>query len=262
LSGNNAGQGGLGGAGGTNGLPLAGTNTVGPGGIGGPGGNAGGIYDGAIASAAVLLNTLLAGNNAGGSGSGGSGSPNGASGDTGSDPDLAGEFLSLGHNLIGDVQGGFIDLTGSDLFGFDATPINPLLGPPANNDGATPTLALLPGSPAIDAGDDSLTATDQRGLPRKSGAHVDIGAFEVQQVNAANAPLLVRSKQLGAGTFQFSFADIPGASFSVLTSTNLDLPMSQWKNLTGVIEIAPGQYQFTDASATNGVTQYYRVRWP
>jgi hypothetical protein len=41
-------------------------------------------------------------------------------------------------------------------------------------------------SPAIDAGDDTVTGppdnltTDQRGLPRKAGLHVDIGAFEVQ----------------------------------------------------------------------------------
>lgn len=41
-------------------------------------------------------------------------------------------------------------------------------------------------SPAIDAGDDAVTGppdnltTDQRGLPRLSGVHVDIGAYEVQ----------------------------------------------------------------------------------
>jgi hypothetical protein len=29
--------------------------------------------------------------------------------------------------------------------------------------------------------------SDQRGLPRKSGIHVDIGAYEVQQVNAPPA---------------------------------------------------------------------------
>jgi hypothetical protein len=51
-------------------------------------------------------------------------------------------------------------------------------------------MALLPDSPAIDAGDDTVLGspfsltTDQRGtgFPRKSGLHVDIGALEVQQV--------------------------------------------------------------------------------
>jgi sugar lactone lactonase YvrE len=45
-------------------------------------------------------------------------------------------------------------------------------------------MALLPGSPAIGAGDISLippgVTMDQRGYPRTSGGSVDIGAFEVQ----------------------------------------------------------------------------------
>jgi hypothetical protein len=65
---------------------------------------------------------------------------------------------------------------------------DPMLGPLQNNGGSTPTMALLAGSPAIDAGDDSVLGsplfltTDQRGagFPRKSGSHVDIGAFELQ----------------------------------------------------------------------------------
>ena len=45
-------------------------------------------------------------------------------------------------------------------------------------------MALVPGSPAIDAGDDAVTnapyklTTDQRGVARPTGEHVDIGAFE------------------------------------------------------------------------------------
>jgi uncharacterized repeat protein (TIGR01451 family) len=43
----------------------------------------------------------------------------------------------------------------------------------------TPTLALQAGSPAIDAGDDNhILPTDQRGVARPQGPHVDIGAFE------------------------------------------------------------------------------------
>jgi uncharacterized delta-60 repeat protein len=60
---------------------------------------------------------------------------------------------------------------------------DPQLAPLGSNGGPTMTFALLPGSPAIDAGDDAAAAgltTDQRGLPRISGAHVDIGAYEVQ----------------------------------------------------------------------------------
>ncbi len=40
-------------------------------------------------------------------------------------------------------------------------------------------MALLPGSPAIDAGNDAnCPLTDQRGANRPIGAHCDIGAYE------------------------------------------------------------------------------------
>ncbi len=61
--------------------------------------------------------------------------------------------------------------------------VDPLLGALANNGGPTRTQALLPGSPAIDAGSNPLGLTfDQRGpgFPRAFGAAPDIGAFEVR----------------------------------------------------------------------------------
>ena len=66
--------------------------------------------------------------------------------------------------------------------GGDSFP-DPKLGPLANNGGPTLTMALLPGSPAIDAGNTSLApATDQRGFPRPAGLAADIGAFEYGSV--------------------------------------------------------------------------------
>lgn len=53
------------------------------------------------------------------------------------------------------------------------------LGPLASNGGSTQTMALLTGSAAIDAGDDSTCpATDQRGTTRPQGNACDVGAFE------------------------------------------------------------------------------------
>jgi hypothetical protein len=98
-------------------------------------------------------------------------------------PDLYGNLGSLGHNLIGNTQGGS---------GFDDTNllnVNPLLGPLQDNGGPTKTMALLPGSPAIDAGDNTDAPDwDQRGegFPRIVGVIdpdnpvIDIGAYEVQ----------------------------------------------------------------------------------
>jgi hypothetical protein len=58
---------------------------------------------------------------------------------------------------------------------------DPMLAPLAANGGPTETHALLPGSPAIDTGNDTAGfATDQRGVgfARVVGAAADIGAFE------------------------------------------------------------------------------------
>jgi formylglycine-generating enzyme required for sulfatase activity len=69
---------------------------------------------------------------------------------------------------------------------------NPLLGPLADNDGATLTHALLPDSPAIDAipAVGCTLPTDQRGAPRpmvrtSPETPCDIGAFEVQPAREA-----------------------------------------------------------------------------
>ena len=99
-------------------------------------------------------------------------------------PDCTDDFggmTSLGHNLIGTADGcSFTPAAG------DKTNVDPNLGPLADNGGPTKTHALLPGSPAIDAGDDSKAPDkDQRGVARPQdgdndgSARSDIGAFEL-----------------------------------------------------------------------------------
>jgi len=83
--------------------------------------------------------------------------------------------VSEGYNLTDDDTCGLLEP--SDLRVSYA-----LLGLLADNGGPTHTHALLPGSPAIDAGDPTECPppipTDQRGVPRPQGAGCDIGAFE------------------------------------------------------------------------------------
>jgi CSLREA domain-containing protein len=85
---------------------------------------------------------------------------------------------SGGHNL--DSAGSCLLTEPSDLSNVD-----PKLGRFLNNGGATLTFALLPGSPAIDAGGGELCpSTDQRGFPRPADGNADavfacdIGAYE------------------------------------------------------------------------------------
>ena len=60
-------------------------------------------------------------------------------------------------------------------------------------------------------------------------------------------------------SFQFGFANTPGAFFGVLAATNPALPLSNWTSLTGLTEVSPGQFQFTDPQATNSPHRFYRV---
>jgi len=58
------------------------------------------------------------------------------------------------------------------------------------------TIALLAGSPAIDAGNSSLApAADQRGFPRPAGSAADTGAFEYGSV----MPTLAISRSSATG---------------------------------------------------------------
>jgi hypothetical protein len=147
----------------------------------GPVGYGGGIY--VIYGGVSIANSTIAGNTASGRGGGIAtlgAAPTArdtilADNQSPSGPDLSTYLASLGHNLIGNTQGGS---------GFDPTDllnVDPLLGPLQDNGGPTQTMALLPGSPAIDAGDNTdAPMWDQRGpgFPRIIHGVIDIGAFE------------------------------------------------------------------------------------
>jgi hypothetical protein len=103
-------------------------------------------------------------------------------------PDFSGTLTSQGHNLIGDSSGG------TGYADTDLLDVDPLLGPLQDNGGPTQTMALLAGSPAIDAGDNTNAPDwDQRGegFPRIVNGIIDIGAFEYQ--GDGSAPLFTRS---------------------------------------------------------------------
>ena len=83
-----------------------------------------------------------------------------------------GALTDLGHNLSSDASCNF---TGPGSL----NNTDPKLAPLDNYGGPTFTMALLAGSPAIDAGDPAnFPPTDQRGHARPYGSAPDIGAFE------------------------------------------------------------------------------------
>jgi hypothetical protein len=123
-------------------------------------GEGGGIFN-VKGSVVVLQNTIIA-NNTGGN--------------------CHGHVTSDGYNLSSDKSCNFDDV--GDLNNTD-----PELGPLQNNGGPTDTMALLPGSPAIEAGNPKgcrdgeghRLKTDQRGEPRpdkEDNGGCDMGAYE------------------------------------------------------------------------------------
>src|SRR6185503_97024 len=125
-----------------------------------PGDNANGV--GGFNSVITLANTIVAGN-----------------GDSPNDKDLENTlfspatFVSQGNNLIGNADGVTAFNAVGDQVGTSAAPLNPHLGPLADNGGLTLTHALLSNSTALDAGNNALAKdpntaleTDQRGAGR------------------------------------------------------------------------------------------------
>jgi hypothetical protein len=75
-------------------------------------------------------------------------------------------------------------------------------------------------------------------------------------------PARLINSALTNGQFRFSFTNFAGQTFTVLGSTNLALPSSNWTVLGPVTEGSPGQFQFTDPQSATNRQLYYRVRWP
>jgi hypothetical protein len=191
-----------------------------------------GVYGGGgvfvfLAATANLGNTIVAGNTTNGFG-----------------PDVAridssATLTSAGGNFIGTNDGNpaapntSAFPTGNpngngDKVGTGLTPIDPMLGPLANNGGATPTRALLFGSPAIDAGLNANAAGliyDQRvGFIRiQDGngdmiANVDVGAFEFSFAPTA-APVSLSGRVMsGTGGIPMAVVSVTGADGIVRTA--------------------------------------------
>jgi hypothetical protein len=212
-----------------------------PGTDGGNGANGGSSFGGAVDGSVNFTNCSLAFNSAlpgagGNGGPGGSALPPNISGHPGSNgtagsangggvagglfvgtllatnipANNGGGIGDLGHNISSDGSCGFSG-PGSGNY------TDPMLGPLTSNGGPTLTMALLAGSPAIDAGDTAAgPPTDQRGFPRPAGAAADIGAFEYGSMMPSLS--ISRSGPTGVDITAFGNA---GQFFRLLTSTDL-----------------------------------------
>jgi hypothetical protein len=221
-------------------------------------GSGGGIYD--AGSSGVYRNSTIALNQ---SGSGGGLHASGcnignciiaANNNGGTGPDIQGGFNSSDYNLIQAGNGWFT--TGGSIT-YTIVGLNPLLGPLQYNGGPTLTMALLPGSPAIDHGTNFGITLDQCGRARPfdlpeianvpGGDGTDIGAFEL--VN----PLLHIARSGNNALLSWSTND-PG--FQLQASTNVGSGVF-WSDVPGMPSISGTQFLVIDPLI---LKMFYRLR--
>ncbi len=128
------------------------------------------------------------------------------------------------------------------------TKLKDTLGKLSNNGGVVPTIPLLAGSLAIDAGIcEDAPAKDARGISRPQGVTCDSGAFEVQQASLSSpegSPDPVTGKKI------FIDAPIPGSvvnSASIIPATEAEADSSH--------EYPLGLVGFTVEGIPSGSTQ-------
>ncbi|HMT07565.1 MAG TPA: choice-of-anchor Q domain-containing protein [Pyrinomonadaceae bacterium] len=167
--------------------------------------------------------------------------------------DVSGTFVSQGFNLVSNINGS------TGWLGTDILNVNALLAPLGNNGGGTLTHALLPMSPAIDAGNDANAidpttsfafSRDQRGEVRFLGSpnlRVDIGALES---NLSSSPVSLSGRVLGSNGAGISKArlNINNNIGGVIQAMTSSLGYYKFENLTPgttyTITVVHKNYQF------------------
>ena len=87
--------------------------------------------------------------------------------------------------------------------------------------------------------------------------------ISVTQTAPVLPPLLISMTMLDNGMFQFAFSNNNvSAFFTVLSTTNLSLPLTNWTAIGVPTNIAPGLFQFAMPASINDQQRFYRVSSP
>ena len=142
--------------------------------------------------------------------------------------------------------------------GSDALPVvlptNANLLPPFAPSSDAPWLTIT----GVTNGVVSFTLATNSGPIR--GAYITLLGQPIE-VLQASPPNFLNPTAFSNSTFQFAFSNFQNSSFTVLSTTNLMLPVSSWTLVGTASNIAPDYYQFTDTQAS-GPQRFYRVRSP
>lgn len=104
---------------------------------------------------------------------------------------------------------------------------------------------------------DAFTSTDEEGyLSTNDFIAMDILGFNSPGIKSAH----VTGTLLANGNLQLTFTNLAATSFSVLATTNLTTPLSDWTVLGTAVEYPVGKYNFVDTQPAG--QRFYRVRSP
>ncbi len=108
----------------------------------------------------------------------------------------------------------------------------------------------------------NLNMAQQPSIPVASGNFTaTLPAQSTTTFVSVSSPILVNALQTN-GTFQFSFTGSAPLQCTVLTTTNLSLPLSNWTAVGLATNIGNNNYIFSAPLATNPPAQFYRVQYP
>ncbi len=189
-------------------------------------------------------------------------------------PEIANAVVSLGHNLVSNNANSSGWIAISDSTGTATKPLQAYLGTLGNYGGQTPTIPLLPGSPALGngtkvkyPGTNTTISTDQRGL--SLDGQPDIGAFQTQgfsltvvsnsknqkaDINTAFAnPLSVTVEAIRSGDpvagGVITFSAPPGVASAALSSSTATIGSNGVASVIATAKASTGSYNIT-VSAT------------
>ena len=176
-----------------------------------------------------------------------------------------------GNNAVKELPRAFVDPTAkpeSALAGSDVLPVvlpatQNLTGPFAPASDSTNWLTIN----GVTNGVVNFTFTANTNASPRTGNITVLGqSIAVTQTNgvAVTPPTLTGGSILASGAFQMGFTAPTGLGFTVLSTTNLTLSVTNWTVAGTAVETpaGSGQYQFSDPAATNGGQRFYRVRSP
>ncbi len=138
-------------------------------------------------------------------------------------------------------------------------PVTANLLPPFAPTSSDPSWLTITG---ITNGVVTFSFTANSGATRTANITVLGQAVPITQQTTLTPPIITGFKLLSNTVVQFYFSNTQSTLFSVLSSTNLSTPFSNWTVLGAPSNIATGSFQFTSQPVTNDSQRFYRIRSP